>query len=60
MLAAPAAVCQVLDRYHAGWFSMAYWADVADLAAQAAASSTYGGVTAATLFQERHSIFFKR
>jgi hypothetical protein len=39
---------------------MAYWADVAELAAQAAASSTAVGVTVDTLLQERHSVFYQR
>jgi hypothetical protein len=58
----------VLDRYHAGWFSVTYWADVADLAAQAAELATPGAAlsdaaTAAQLsqlLQERHSIFHNR
>jgi hypothetical protein len=58
----------MLDRYHAGWFSMAYWADVAGLAAQAAGLATLGAATGGAaaaahflqLLQERHSIFYNR
>jgi hypothetical protein len=33
-------LCQLLDRYHAGWFSVVYWADMADLAVQASEVNT--------------------
>jgi hypothetical protein len=55
---------QMLDLYHAGWYSMAYWADMADLAMQAASSAAESPAAAKalaeSLMKERHSIFFAR
>jgi hypothetical protein len=50
----------MLDLFQAGWYSVAYWADMADLATQAADSPAAAETFVALLLQERHSIYFAR